>query len=188
MGVSGWLSGKVFDVCFAFYFTLCTLMRLTSTSDNNTHLDSVYVFSRDHNCVLLHIPWPTGVVSEYYSQGSWDMTGPLITAELSDDNADVIQEVTPNLYVVSAVRYIDKSVSKLQELLNCLFPCSDITLSPLLLNTGGCTRWVTTFACWPHEQVQRKLSLGGTGGVVCSHCGSCASSCFGSSLQCTWNH
>lgn len=68
------------------------------------------------------------------------MTGPLIAAELSDDNADVIQEVTPNLHVISAVRYIDKSVAKLHELLNCLFPCSDINLSPLLLNTGGCTR------------------------------------------------
>lgn len=61
------------------------------------------------------------------------MTGLLITVELSDDNADVIQEEM--LHVISAVCYIDKSVAKLQELLNHLFPCSKITLLLLLLNT-----------------------------------------------------
>lgn len=63
------------------------------------------------------------------------MTGLLITVELSDDNADVIQEEMLNLHVISAVCYIDKSVAKLQELLNHLFPCSKITLLLLLLNT-----------------------------------------------------
>lgn len=52
------------------------------------------------------------------------------TAELSGDNADVIQGESLNLHVISAVRYIYKSVARLQELLNHFSP---VAISSFLL-------------------------------------------------------